>query len=120
MQRAVQIAGKHHFTCAAARQVGQREGIAGRLPVRLTPDPNEPVLLSGGVGGDIAGPRLGHIHFADSNRHAIGFGHTDIAPVVHALRETGYAGYISGEDLPLPDGDTAAKQTIASFQRWFH
>ena len=65
------------------------------------------------------GPRLGHIHFADSNRCAIGFGHTDIAPVVHALRETGYAGYISGEVLPLPDGDTAAKQTIASFKRWF-
>ncbi len=67
----------------------------------------------------LAGPRLGHIHFADSNRQAIGFGHTDIEPVVHALRDTGYEGYISGEVLPLPDGDTAAKQTIASFKRWF-
>ena len=68
----------------------------------------------------LTGPQLGHIHFADSNRHAIGFGHTDIAPVVQALRDIGYAGYISGEVLPLPDGDTAAKQTIASFKRWFH
>ena len=68
----------------------------------------------------LAGPHLGHIHFADSNRHAIGFGHTDIAPVVPALRDIGYAGHISGEVLPLPDGDTAAKQTIASFKRWFH
>ena|SRR5437667_9978213 len=67
----------------------------------------------------LAGPRLGHIHFADSNRQAIGFGHTEIEPVVHALRDTGYEGYISGEVLPLPDGDTAAKQTIASFKRWF-
>src|SRR5438093_12208199 len=68
----------------------------------------------------LAGPQLGHIHFADSNRHAIGFGHTEIAPVVQALRDTGYEGYISGEVLPLPDGDTAAKQTIASFKPWFH
>jgi sugar phosphate isomerase/epimerase len=67
----------------------------------------------------LAGPQLGHIHFADSNRCAIGFGHTDMAPVVQALRDIGYAGYISGEVLPLPDGDTAAKQTIASFKRWF-
>jgi sugar phosphate isomerase/epimerase len=67
----------------------------------------------------LAGHQLGHIHFADSNRHAIGFGHTDIAPVVQALRDTGYAGYVSGEVLPLPDGDTAAKQTIASIKRWF-
>jgi len=68
----------------------------------------------------LTGPHLGHIHFADSNRHAIGLGHTDIAPVVQALRDIGYAGYISGEVLPLPDGDTAAKQTITSFKRWFH
>ena len=68
----------------------------------------------------LAGLQLGHIHFADSNRYAIGFGHTDIAPVVQALRDIGYSGYISGEVLPLPDEDTAAKQTIASFKRWFH
>src|SRR2546422_3036010 len=68
----------------------------------------------------LAGLQLGHIHFADSNRYAIGFGHTDIAPVVRALRDIGYSGYISGEVLPLPDEDTAAKQTIASFKRWFH
>jgi sugar phosphate isomerase/epimerase len=67
----------------------------------------------------LGGPQLGHIHFADSNRHAIGLGHTDIAPVAQALRDIGYSGYISGEVLPLPDGDAAAKQTIASFKRWF-
>src|SRR6185503_12992829 len=67
----------------------------------------------------LAGLQLGHIHFADSNRHAIGFGHTDIASVVQALRDIGYAGYVSGEVLPLPDGDRAAQQTMASFKRWF-
>ncbi|MBI3878020.1 MAG: sugar phosphate isomerase/epimerase [Verrucomicrobia bacterium] len=62
-------------------------------------------------------PHLGHVHFADSNRQAIGFGHTDVAPIVAALRDIGYAGYLSAEILPLPDSDTAAKQTIASFRR---
>ena len=67
----------------------------------------------------LAGPHLGHVHFADSNRRAIGFGHTDIAPIAAALKEMNYAGYVSAEVLPLPDGETAARQTIASFKRWF-
>jgi sugar phosphate isomerase/epimerase len=64
-------------------------------------------------------PRLGHVHFADTNRHAIGFGHLDVAPIAAALKETGYTGYASAEVLPLPDGDTAAKQTMESFRKWF-
>ncbi len=67
----------------------------------------------------LAGPHLGHLHFADSNRRAIGFGHTDIAPIAAALREMNYGGYVSAEVLPLPDSETAARQTIASFKRWF-
>src|SRR5207247_3873952 len=62
----------------------------------------------------LAGPLLGHVHFADSNRQAVGFGHTTIAPVVQALHDIRYAGFVSGEVVPLPDSDTAAKQTIAS------
>jgi sugar phosphate isomerase/epimerase len=64
-----------------------------------------------------AGPLVGHVHFADSNRRAIGFGHTDVAPLVAALREIGYAGFLSAEVFPLPDAATAAKQTIDSFRR---
>ena len=64
-------------------------------------------------------PQLGHVHWADSNRHAVGFGHTDIAPIAAALRDIGYAGYLSAEVLPLPDSDAAAKQTSASIRRWF-
>lgn len=63
------------------------------------------------------GPRVGHVHFADSNRRAIGFGHTDAAPIVAALRDIGYAGYLSAEILPLPDSETAAAQTITSLRR---
>jgi sugar phosphate isomerase/epimerase len=63
--------------------------------------------------------RVGHIHFADSNRRAIGLGHTDMAPIAAALKEIGYQGYISAEVQPLPDAETAARETIASYRRWF-
>lgn len=64
-------------------------------------------------------PRLGHIHFADSNRQAIGHGHTQIGPIAATLKSIGYQGFISAEILPLPDAQTAARQTIAKFQQWF-
>ncbi len=62
------------------------------------------------------GPRLGHLHFADSNRRAIGLGHTALAPIAAALHAIGYAGYLSAEIHPLPDAETAAAQTMASFR----
>ena len=64
-----------------------------------------------------AGPMVGHVHFADSNRRAIGFGHTATAPIIAALREIHYTGYLSAEILPLPDTHTAARQTIESFHQ---
>jgi sugar phosphate isomerase/epimerase len=65
-----------------------------------------------------AGDLVGHVHFADSNRRAIGLGHTDVPAIVAALREIGYAGYLSAEIVPLPDSTTAARQTIESFRRF--
>jgi sugar phosphate isomerase/epimerase len=65
-----------------------------------------------------AGRLIGHVHFADSNRQAIGFGHTDAGPVIGALREIGYTGYLSAEVFPLPTADEAARQTIAAFRRF--
>ena len=64
-----------------------------------------------------AGPRVGHVHFADSNRQAVGFGHTEMTSVLAALEEIGYSGYLSAEIFPLPDADTAAHQTIKAFQQ---
>jgi sugar phosphate isomerase/epimerase len=64
-----------------------------------------------------AGPHVGHVHFADSNRRAAGMGHTDFGPIVDALRGIGYNGYLSAEVLPLPDSHAAAKQTIESFRK---
>jgi sugar phosphate isomerase/epimerase len=63
------------------------------------------------------GTLIGHVHFADSNRRAIGFGQTQIGPIIAALREIGYGGYLSAEILPLPDPGAAAKQTIDAFRR---
>jgi sugar phosphate isomerase/epimerase len=65
-----------------------------------------------------AGAMIGHVHFADSNRRAIGFGHTDVAPIIAALRAIGYDGYLSAEILPLPDATAAAGQTIAAFRQF--
>jgi len=66
---------------------------------------------------EAVGHRIGHVHWADSNRQAVGFGHADMAPVVAALRRIGYAGYLSAEVFPLPSAAAAARQTIASFGR---
>jgi sugar phosphate isomerase/epimerase len=63
-----------------------------------------------------AGPLVGHVHFADSNRHAIGFGHAAMKPVIQALRDIGYGGFLSAEILPVPDSEAAAAQTIQSFR----
>jgi sugar phosphate isomerase/epimerase len=63
-----------------------------------------------------AGALVGHVHFADSNRRAVGLGHTAIAPVITALRDIGYGGYLSAEIVPLPDAATAAAQTIRSIR----
>lgn len=63
-----------------------------------------------------AGDKLGYVHFADSNRQAVGFGHTNIPPIIQALHSIGYNGYLSAEVLPLPDSGTAASQTLKSFR----
>ena len=60
---------------------------------------------------------VGHVHFADTNRQAMGFGHLDIAPIIETLRDIRYAGYLSAEVLPLPNPEAAARQTIRAFRK---
>jgi len=67
----------------------------------------------------INGKWIGHVHFADSNRRAIGLGHTQISPVAEALIDVGYDGYVSGEIFPWPDAETAATKTLESFRKFF-
>jgi sugar phosphate isomerase/epimerase len=66
-----------------------------------------------------AGQRIGHVHFADSNRGPVGSGHTPMAEIAAALRATGYQGCVSAEALPLPNPDAAAAMTIRSFRQYF-
>lgn len=63
-----------------------------------------------------AGPLVGHVHFADSNRRAIGMGHTPIGHAFEALTRVGYQGYLSAEILPLPTTEEAAQRTIQAFR----
>jgi sugar phosphate isomerase/epimerase len=58
-----------------------------------------------------AGKHLFHVHFADSNRAAPGAGHIDFGPILRALREIGYDGYIAFELLP------AAADVFGTLQR---
>jgi sugar phosphate isomerase/epimerase len=59
-----------------------------------------------------AGPRIFHFHVADSNRWHPGAGHLDFAAILAALVSSGYNGFVSGEFLPRPDADTAARRAI--------
>jgi len=59
------------------------------------------------------GERIYHFHVADSNRRYPGGGHLDFRALLQTLASTGYAGYISGEFMPLPDAATAAERGIA-------
>jgi sugar phosphate isomerase/epimerase len=61
-----------------------------------------------------AGSAIGHVHFADSNRRAMGLGHTAAEPVIAVLREIGYQSWLSAEVLPLPSPDEAARRTVAA------
>lgn len=56
---------------------------------------------------------LSHLHFADSNRWAPGFGHINFAEILATLKEVNYDGYAGIEALPLPDGESAARQAIS-------
>jgi sugar phosphate isomerase/epimerase len=64
---------------------------------------------------ELAGEKIGYVHFADSNRLAPGQGHIDFHELAHVLHKIGYDGYISAEILPIPDSRTAAELAIMSF-----
>jgi sugar phosphate isomerase/epimerase len=61
---------------------------------------------------------IGHVHFVDSNRRPAGMGHIDYVPIIAALKETGYAGYLSAEALAYPDPESAARKTNETYRRF--
>jgi 5-keto-L-gluconate epimerase len=72
----------------------------------------EEVSVAGAIRA--VGPRLGHFHLVDSNRHAAGLGHLDLGEIAAALSDAGYSGWLSAEVLPLPDDRAAAEQARRS------
>ena len=64
------------------------------------------------------GDRIFHFHVADSNRWYPGAGHLDFKSILSVLVSTGYQGYISGEFMPKPDGDTSANRSIVYLRQF--
>lgn len=56
--------------------------------------------------------KIDHFHVADSNRWYPGAGHLDFAAILRTLSETGYDRFVSGEFLPKPDVDFAARANM--------
>jgi len=64
------------------------------------------------------GSRLFHVHFADSNRWAPGFGHTDFTQIISTLREMKYNGWVSAEILQMPTADQAMQTAIETMRHF--
>ncbi len=63
-------------------------------------------------------PWIAHVHANDANRRGPGFGETDFVPVLGALDEIGYMGYVSIEVFDYtPDPTTIARDGLAYLRK---
>jgi len=63
--------------------------------------------------------KIGHVHFADSNRRPVGMGHLSLNEIATTLKDIDYNGYLSAEALSYPDEKTASEQTMNAFRCFF-
>jgi len=65
------------------------------------------------------GPRIGHVHLADTNREAPGHGTLGRSQRTEALDSIAYEGFLSFEVFPLPDPQQAIRDSVQRFaQHW--
>ena len=61
---------------------------------------------------------IAHVHANDANRHGPGFGKTDFVPIISALKNIDYKGYVSVEVFDYtPDPVTIARDSLAYLKR---
>jgi sugar phosphate isomerase/epimerase len=65
---------------------------------------------------ELAGERLGYVHFADNIRQAPGSGQINFDAILNKLEAMDYHGPLVAEILPLPDDLTAIQKTAAFWQ----
>jgi sugar phosphate isomerase/epimerase len=80
----------------------------------LLPDTFHMNIEEADIGASLhdCGKRIFHFHVADSNRWYPGAGHLDFETILSTLADIGYQGWVSGEFLPKPDAETAAREGI--------
>jgi sugar phosphate isomerase/epimerase len=65
-------------------------------------------------------PHFAHFHANDSNLKGPGFGSVDFRPIAAALKEVGYAGYVSVEVFQFEEGpETIATQSLEYLRKVF-
>ena len=63
-------------------------------------------------------PLIRHVHVNDANERGPGFGDVDFVPILKALNEIGYKGYISIEVFDFkPDPETIARESLGYLRK---
>ncbi|MEY4214771.1 MAG: hypothetical protein RL458_2997, partial [Pseudomonadota bacterium] len=103
-------------TCAQAQHLVERVGspwvrLHQDVKAMLSEAHEVPALIR-----EFAG-KTGHFHANDSNLLGPGMGATDFAPIIRALHESAYAGWVSVEVFDYkPGAERIARESIAALK----